>query len=216
MTAQDFAPFKQLLGAVMAYYRQDVSDFMLDIWWQACKASELEQITRMLSAYVKDPVAGVYPPKVADIVRLLEGTPTDRAQLAWGKVFPAMGRVGAYTDVLFDDAVIHAVVRDLGGWPKLCRTPLDELGYVQTRFLTAYAAYSRQPSFTYPAVLIGERSADALYLQRNLPLPSPVVIGEKGQAQKVYALGQASGEVRGQGGPASLAGLIPMRTKDQS
>jgi hypothetical protein len=197
MTAKDFASFKQLIGAVMAYYRQDVSDFMLDIWWQACQDSELKQVQVLLSAHIKDPVAGVFPPKVADIVRMLQGTPTDRAQLAWGKVFNAMGRVGAYSDVVFDDPVIHAVIRDLGGWPKLCRTNTDDLGYVQHRFQEAYTAYVRLPGFAYPSVLIGDRSPDDAYSQRNLPVPSPTFVGDLALAKDVEAAGERPGYALG-------------------
>ena len=49
----------------------------------------------------------------------LDGTVTDRAALAWGKVLEAMSSVGAYSDVVFDDPAIHAAIEDCGGWVKI-------------------------------------------------------------------------------------------------
>lgn len=116
MKPQEFEQFSQLITDVLAFYRQDVSGFALQVWWQACANFELEQVTKALTAHAMDAERGQFAPKPADLVRQLAGTATDRAMLAWGKVHDAMGRVGAYQDVVFDDAVIHAVVEDLGGF----------------------------------------------------------------------------------------------------
>ena len=68
------------------------------------------------------------------LVRQLAGTATDRAMLAWGKAIDAASRVGAYTDVVFDDPAIHAAIEDMGGWPKFCRGDVKDLSYLQHRF----------------------------------------------------------------------------------
>ena len=103
MQASDRNDFNALIASVMAYYKQDVSKFALGLWWEACAGVELEQVAKAMSTHAKDPERGQFPPKVADIVRLLQGTPIDRAQLAWGKVLDAIQRVGNYSDVVFDD-----------------------------------------------------------------------------------------------------------------
>ena len=98
-----------------------VSEFTLQVWCQACQPFTLEQISKAMTAHAVDPERGQFAPKVADVIRILQGTYTDRAQLAWGKALEAMSSVGAYSDVIFDDPAIHAVIEDLGGWPKVCR-----------------------------------------------------------------------------------------------
>lgn len=191
MQPSDRASFAQLITEVLAYYRQDASRFVLDLWWSACSGFDLEQIRKALQRHCTDPEHGQFSPKVADIARILQGTTTDRASLAWGKTFDAMGRVGAYTDVIFDDPAIHATVEDLGGWPKMCRTELKELGPLQHRFMQSYRAYVDRGHFDFPRRLGGDRSPDSDYEKAGLQLPKPALIGDAEKAKRVYQMGGA-------------------------
>lgn len=181
--------FAELVTSALGYYRQDVTPFTLAVWWQGCQPFALEQVSKALTAHATDPDRGQFAPKVADIVRILGGTSTDRAALAWGKVYEAMGSVGAYTDVVFDDAAIHAAVADMGGWQKMCRSSMEELSYLQHRFSESYRAYSGRGEFDYPKVLTGDRSPDELYHKRGLKSPKPRVIGNVERARVVYSQG---------------------------
>lgn len=177
--------FAELLTNVLAYYRQDASRFVLDLWWQACQRFEFEQVSKALTAHAMDPDHGQFAPKVADIVRVLGGTKTDRAQRAWGKALTAAREVGGYQDVAFDDHTIHAVITDMGGWSKFCRLDTKDLSYTQHRFCELYRAYvGTQPDV--PRALMGDRSPDAMYAKRGLPPPKPAFVGDKAQAQRLY------------------------------
>lgn len=189
MNQSDKQKFFVMLSDVMSYYKQDTSEFLLNVFWDACKNVEYEQVCKAINSHVKDPDKGQFAPKVADIVRLLTGTKTDRSALAWGRVYDAMCSVGAYTDVCFDDPAIHAAVNDCGGWVKMCRSDLEELSYLQHRFAQSYQAYANRGEFAYPKVLTGDRSPDALYAKRGLPPPAPTFIGDREKAEKVYSLG---------------------------
>ncbi|GHC72776.1 hypothetical protein GCM10007320_08880 [Pseudorhodoferax aquiterrae] len=186
--------FAQLLTDVLAYYRQDASRFVLDLWWNACEAFDLDQIRKAIQAHATDPEHGKFAPKVSDVVRVLQGTATDRAALAWGKTLEAMQTVGSYTDVVFDDPAIHAAVEDLGGWVKLCRCDLKELGFMQHRFTEAHRAYVGRGRFEYPRRLVGDRSPDLEYEKRGLPAPKPALIGDADRCAAVYQGGNAGGK----------------------
>lgn len=194
MHQSDFQKFSTLLSDVMAFYKQDVSTFLLSVWWKACDPFDYEQVAKALTAHATNPDGGQFAPKPADLVKQLSGTATDRAMLAWGKALDAASRVGAYTDVVFDDPAIHAVVEDLGGWPKFCRTETKDLSYLQHRFCEAHRAYAGRQQFDYPRRLSGDRSPDDMYLKRGLPPPKPAVIGDIETARSVYRLGGASGK----------------------
>lgn len=168
--------FITLLTDVLGYYRQPVSEFTFSIWWQASQPFSLEQVSKALTAHATDPDKGQFAPKVADLVRILAGTKTDRSLLAWGRVHDAMSEVGAYRDVDFGDGAIHAAITDMGGWPKMCRTELAELSYLQHRFCESYRAYQTAGTTDQPA-LIGDRSPDQLYLKRGMKVPEPIRIG---------------------------------------
>lgn len=194
MKPSDKTRFAQLITDVMAFYKQDVSTFALSVWWQACERYEFEQVSKALTAHAMDADRGQFAPKPADLVRQLEGTATDRAMLAWGKVLDAVQRIGQYTDVVFDDPAIHAVIEDLGGWPKVCRVEMKELSYLQHRFTEAHRAYTNKGTFDYPRRLAGDRSPDEMYEKRGLPAPKPAVVGDVVKARLVYQGGQLSGK----------------------
>lgn len=194
MQPSERSAFAQLITDVLAYYRQDASRFVLDLWWGACQPFELAQIHQAMQRHATDPEHGRFAPRVADVVRILAGTAADRAALAWGKTLEAMGSVGAYTDVVFDDPAIHAAVLDLGGWPKVCRTDLKDLGYLQHRFCESHRAYTGRGTFDYPRCLGGDRSPDSEYAKVGLPPPRIAFIGNAERARLVYEGGSAAGK----------------------
>jgi Domain of unknown function (DUF6475) len=177
MNINEKPEFYKLVSAALAYYRQDASEFALNVWWEGCKGFAYEQVAKALTKHATDPDKGQFAPKVADVVRQLGGTGTDRSLLAWGKVFAAMSEVGAYQDVDFQDAAIHKAISDMGGWAKLCRTESDQLSYTQHRFCECYRAYQFAGA-QYDGPLIGDSGQPELYAKRGLPAPTPVVIGK--------------------------------------
>ena|SRR3990167_8917220 len=188
MRQDEIGEFSALITDVMAFYGKDMSEFAVSVWWQACKDFDMEQIRKAMTRHATDAEHGQFAPKPADIVRQLAGTKTDKSMIAWGKVHEAMARVGAYQDVCFDDAAIHAAVADCGGWVKMCRTNTntDELSYLQHRFCQSYQAYAGRDDFDYPHLLGGDRSPDELYAKRGLPAPAPVMLGDAVKASRIY------------------------------
>lgn len=211
MQQSERGAFAQLITDVLAYYRQDASRFVLDLWWNACQPFDLEQIQKAMQRHATDPEHGQFAPKVADLVRILSGTTTDRASLAWGKVLEAMSSVGAYTDVVFDDPAIHAAAEDMGGWPKMCRTEIKELGLLQHRFMQSYRAYAERGQFDFPRRLGGDRSPDSEYEKAGLKLPRPALIGDPERAKMVFQRGGAGKtaitfqSIQSLGGPIAAA-----------
>jgi hypothetical protein len=195
MLTTDRKEFALLIAGVYAYHRQPCSEALITMYWRGCQRWTIEQVTTAIDRLTVDPEAGRFPPKIADIVRVLEGTATDRAALAWGKVLEAMSAVGAYRDVVFDDPAIHAAVQDLGGWPKLCRTEQRELGFVQHRFCEAHRAYTGRGAFDFPRQLTGDRSPDFEYEKKGLKPPAPALVGDVGRARQVLLNGSSSGKV---------------------
>lgn len=178
MTEADQQAFGELIADAHAYWRKDLSDFTLSLWWEACQPYTLEQVRRAIGQHARKPQAGRFVVTIADVTEILDGNGTERAVMVWGQVGEAMRRVGAYRDIDFGDPAIHQAIADCGGWPALCRTPLDELRHVQHRFQQAYQAYeSRGVPDTAPLQLAGDRSPDEMYEQRGLPLPKPARIG---------------------------------------
>lgn len=69
---------------------------------------------------------------------------SDRAERAWIAFDRALSEHSIYKTLLFDDVVINAVVRSLGGLQIAAETPADEyLNFYRARFLKAYEALAR-------------------------------------------------------------------------
>jgi hypothetical protein len=167
--------FEAYLSDVMAYYRADVTSFILDVWWAGCRQYELSAVKAALSSHIQDPDRGQWAPKLADVTRSLGGTSSDRAVMAWGIVLEAAARVGAYRDVDFGDLAVHQAIADIGGWPLICRTDVAELRHLQHRFNQAYQLYAlRGTPLHTPEALGGDRAADDVYVAKGLPPPKPV------------------------------------------
>lgn len=196
MQPTDKKDFALLIAGVYAYHRQPCSDALIGMYWRGCQRWSMEQVKRAVDQLTYDAEAGKFPPKIGDLTRVLEGTHTDRAAIAWGKVHGAMSAVGAYSDVVFDDAAIHAAIEDLGGWVKICRGEVSEISYLQHRFCQAHKAYTGRGVFEYQRRLVGDRSPDSEYLKKGLPLPSPAIVGDKELARKVYEGGSAEAKTR--------------------
>lgn len=184
MIQSDKREFKDLLTDALAFYRRDVSEFALSVWWAACQPFDIEQVSKALTAHAMDPEQGRFAPMPADIVRHLRGTNTDRALLAWAKVLEAAQRVGAYATVVFDDPSIHAAIEDIGGWVSVCRSEEDELPHLQRRFCDSHRAYTRRPGHPYPHKLLGVHEIENK--AQGFAYPMPTLIGDENAARAVF------------------------------
>ena len=187
MNQSEKAKFLEVLAGVHDFYGKELSKFSGMVWMQACETFDVQQVSKALSAHLMDPERGQYMPKPADIVRQLQGTHTDRALIAFGKVLDAAQRVGAYQSVVFDDGIIHAVVEDMGGWSKLCRSGTDELPFVQRRFCETYRAYAGRLGVQFPARLPGQFELENASKGRKVA--PPMLIGNPERAAQVMAGG---------------------------
>lgn len=198
MQDRDRADFATLLADVMAYYRQETSAFLLDVFWTGLANHAMEDVRRAFTLHARDPDRGQFAPRVADITRLLEGTTQTQGMRAWSKVERAVRSVGAYRSVAFDDPLIHVAISEMGGWTRLCRTAVEELPFKAREFEKIYASYRHQretPQF--PPVLIGESEAENRLAGRHDQYQvRPVLIGDPGRATLVIEQGRAQSSLQ--------------------
>lgn len=184
MRQSDFKRFGTAVTAVAELYGKSISEGAMVLWWQALERFDIEQVEKALRKCVESPESGQFMPKPADVIKAIDGTATDRSLLAWGQVYEAMSRVGAYSSVQFSDAAIHQAVSDVGGWPKLCRVTTDELPFVQRRFLEAHRVYSERGAEGAPKYLIGE-SEQANMASGKAWTGKPVLIGPRAEPRMI-------------------------------
>ena len=110
--------------------------------------------------------------------------------LAWTKVYSAIKHVGPYQTIAFDDAIIHAVISDMGGWIYLCDMQEEEQPFKAREFEKRYQGYSiRGHCFNYPGKLIGLAEAYNSSDGHSRHIPDVVMIGDSETAQQVLSGG---------------------------
>jgi len=179
--------FSKLMTGVAAICKKDLPKEVLEIYWRALKRFELADVERVLQAHVEDPDVGQFLPKPADIIRRLEGSGEDKALRAWTKVMQAIEHVGSYESVVFDDARIHVVLADMGGWIALCGRHMEQLKFLQHEFQKRYRYSLAQVPSNYPKVLGGVISRDNA--SKGFDTPAPVFIGDESKARQVMQAG---------------------------
>lgn len=185
MQSSDFEAFRELMEGVHSFYARECSAFALDVWWQALKHYELAAIRDALGRHSVNPDNGQFMPKPADVVKMMEGSTLDSAMVAWSKVDHAVHAVGTYATVVFDDALIHRVVDDMGGWPPLGRKTDDEWPFTAKEFQTRYRGYrARKETPPYPDRLLG--IIDGENQQQGYKLSVPTFVGLPTQARAVF------------------------------
>ncbi|HOW49035.1 MAG TPA: DUF6475 domain-containing protein [Rubrivivax sp.] len=202
MRREDFRRFGLALSACAELYGRTVSEGAMSLWWQALERFDIEAVENAFRQAVESPDSGQFMPKPADLIRRLEGTSSDRSLVAWGKVLDAMQRVGAYRSVVFDDGSIHAAISDMGGWPAVCRTLIDELPFTQKRFCDLHRAYSLRPDTAYPAQLLGEHALENRL--KGHAADAPALVGSPDRAREVERLGSEGSKT-----PIALADALP-------
>lgn len=80
---------------------------------------------------------------------------SDEARQAWDQVMGKIREIGSYDTVVFGNPIIHAVIRDMGGWVYLCGLNKRALFFRAYEFGKRYVEYQRQPAVCYPSVLKG-------------------------------------------------------------
>jgi len=87
--------------------------------------------------------------------------PADRAVMAFQALKAACSRVGGYRSPDFDDPLINATVRNLGGWTRACDIPVSEFDlWYRKEFIQVYEMFCRTGATAEQASpLVGETEA---------------------------------------------------------
>lgn len=212
MRSTERAAFAELIGGVYEFYRRDLTEFSLGVWWQSMQAYELDAVREALGRHCMNPDNGHFLPMPADVVKMLGGTTKDSALVAWSKVTQAVSRIGSWYTVVFDDPLIHRAIDEMGGWTWLCRQTEKEWPFVEKRFCDHYRVYkARNEVPAYPPKLVGYTDIDNA--SRGFPEMNPALVGDPWVCARVLEGGCASGAMRL---PIRAAELVAKRLESKA
>lgn len=184
MTKNDFEQFSELWATAAELYGKTPSDSAVMMAFAALQRFELGQVSQALSKVIS---TSKFLPKPADIVEIIVGDADSLALLAWDKFISALGKVGTYRSITFDDPRIMMCIDRLGGWVALGNETEDELKFKKHDFLRLYKGFMRNPA-NYPKYLIGISQASNAQAGVDYQEP-PVLFGDQEQALLVQQHG---------------------------
>ena len=147
MTQADFKPFSVLIQGVAECYGQTLSAQGVALRFKLLEQFSLPEVEKAALSVMATRKYTSMPTPADFLEHISGGSAEDKAEVEAGKVLEAIGRHGAYSSVVFDDAVTQAViVQAYGGWPKLCQDCGVEESehWFRKNFARTWAAYSRQ------------------------------------------------------------------------
>lgn len=202
MENRDKQRFVTLLTGIADYYSKELAVTTLGLYWEGLRQYDLEAVEKALWAHTQNPDSGQFMPKIADVTKMLQGRTADQAAIAWSKVDGAIRRVGTYADVVFDDALIHRVIVEMGGWIKLGTKEEDEWPFIAKEFENRYRSYRMRGEMPeFPPVLIG--MANAHNGKEGMQRLPATLVGDQRLALAVQAAGSTGPII-----PMQLAGAI--------
>jgi len=187
MTPDNSQHFAKLMACTGEVYSKSISKQLCEIYWRSLQEYSIEQIQQAIQHHINNPDVGQFMPKPADIVRCIDGKPSDQALRAWSKVEYAIKRVGHNDSVIFDDTIIHSVIRDIGGWIELCKLSIHDLQIKAKQFQQHYLSYLQGNSSVHPEKLVGEIERGCWNGQRKQV--EPIYIGDTKKVHISNALG---------------------------
>ncbi len=188
MQTNDIPQFIQMLHNLCEMYgKPRMSDEVAMLHFGALQDYSLEDVRKGFFAALRNPDSGQFMPRPADVIRELSGSGDTRAAVAWAKVREAICRVGHMPSIAFDDAIIHAVIADMGGWVKLALITNDELPFRERDFLRIYRGYIGRSLGDYPRYLPG--MAEAENFGKGYAVEPPLLLGDASKAEQVLLAG---------------------------
>lgn len=183
--------FFSILTGIADYYGKTLSEGIQELYWRGLEQYDLPAVEKALWEHTQNPDNGQFMPKIADVTRNLQGRTQDQAAIAWSKVDTAIRRIGTYSDVVFDDAIIHRVISDMGGWIKFGTQTEENWPFVSNEFQNRYRGYKMRGEVPeYLPVMTG--IANAHNSKEGFRKQAPMLIGNEVRAKQVMLAGTSA------------------------
>lgn len=137
----DKVPFSVAIGALCETFGQQATKPILHGYWLGLQDLELTDVQRAVAVSIRSATS---LPRPVELRRFAgEQTGEQRAIAAWGDVLRGL-TIGPYKHIDFQDKLVNAAIRNLGGWPTFCGRFVDEESekWARLDFIRAYQAFA--------------------------------------------------------------------------
>lgn len=177
MQEHERAEFVGVVAAMASTFRQEATEAMFEGYWMGLSDLKLPAIKQAIAKAMRE---SKFMPSCVELRTLAGEMPlADRALKAWDAVQRAVKRPSCHHSVNFDDAVVNAAIRNLGGWMNLDdRMKGDDRKWTRKEFIEVYESLCRTGIAPGSGGhLIGFHEYDSRFGRYvRLPLLSPPVL----------------------------------------
>ena len=157
--------------ALCELHRQQVSVALTRIYYRVLEQFPAAQVVEAIEKSIS---MLKWFPKPVEILEVLNGDPEEKAIKAWTILQFAVGTIGTYRSVLFEDPKMCAVIKFFGGWEEIGSWSIRYMGKRRDEFIAAYKAMKNPP----PSQKLIGKGEDPRLL-RGYPNLTPWAIGKK-------------------------------------
>ena len=145
MNSNDKQKFAEMMFGLGSVYEKEISKAQVSLYFNALADYAVEQVSAGISKHVRDPEAGKWMPKPADLIAQMDGkTKADKtdleaqAEMQWGRVMEAVKKTGRYRTPKFKDPATTAAISRMGGWLAMCDISDKSMPWKAKEFIKTY------------------------------------------------------------------------------
>jgi len=198
MTSDDKPEFASVMTALCTAFGKELDEAILEAYWMALEDMPLDEFKQGSKKCLQEEEWMPKPGAIRRSAGIL--SPDARAMVAFECVRKSIATHGAYVSVNFDDPVITATIRNMGGWIELCQLPTDKFNTFTRKdfekiYKTLLGSGIKKASAEYlPGIHerdnIGYSAPIVQYIEAGMP-PAHKLLGDGSGADKNSYLGDA-------------------------
>tara|TARA_R110000824_G_C15205494_1_gene676134 strand:+ start:997 stop:1752 length:756 start_codon:yes stop_codon:yes gene_type:complete len=124
VTSDDKPEFASVMTAMCTAFGKELDEAILEAYWMALEDMPLDGFKQGAKKCLQEEEWMPKPGAIRRSAGVL--SPDARAIFAFECVRKGIATHGAYVSVNFDDPLITATIRNMGGWPELCSLPAEK------------------------------------------------------------------------------------------
>jgi len=143
--------FTQAIKSLEVSFSKKMTQEEIEIYWEMLKGYEDKDIKNAVIKCIKELT---FFPRIADIIRPIEGDTREETELAWLYLKEKIEDDGYYSSVSFPKyPAVGAVVEALGGWLRINDMKENEETWIKKEFTVLYPILKKNGE--YPKELAG-------------------------------------------------------------
>jgi hypothetical protein len=139
-----------MLGLSELFPEVELTKSRMELYYNALKDMSDDNFNKSIGMLLQKKTFNKFP-LPGEIYTQLQQGGDDQAVLAYQELRKAFA-IGRYESISFEDPTINDVVNALGGWVKVCDTPIPDQKWLEKDFIKLYKVYvNREPKIKYLA-----------------------------------------------------------------